>query len=199
MTSDAIVIVNGGSGGGNDQALVEELARIAAAAGLRARIELAHGDDIAGTIAAAIAARPRLIVAGGGDGTISAVAGALVDTGIALGVLPLGTLNHFAKDLGIPLELEAAVRVLAEGRTARIDVGEVNGRIFVNNSSLGLYPEIVRLRERQQKRFGRAKWVAFARAAVATLRRYPFLGVSLTIDGAKALRRTPFVFIGNNE
>jgi diacylglycerol kinase family enzyme len=199
MSAAAIVIVNRGSGGGNDRALVEELSRLADAAGLRARIELAHCDDIARTIAAAIAERPALIVAGGGDGTVSAVAAALVDTGIALGVLPLGTLNHFAKDLGIPLELDAAVRVLADGRTARVDVGEVNGRIFVNNSSLGLYPEIVRLRERQQKRFGRAKWVAFARAAVATLRRYPFLGVRLTIDGQTALRRTPFVFIGNNE
>jgi diacylglycerol kinase family enzyme len=201
MNSDAIaVIVNAGSGGGNDRALVERLAGHFKSVGLRAEIELARGgDEIAAAVGNAIARRPRLIVAGGGDGTMSTVAAALVDTGIALGVLPLGTLNHFAKDLGIPLELADAVAVLADGEAAPVDVGEVNGRIFVNNSGLGLYPDIVRDRERQQKRLGRGKWPAFMWAMLAALRRYPFLGVKLVIDGKEVLRRTPFVFIGNNE
>ena len=200
MTDDVIVIVNAGSGGGNDQALVDRLARLLAAAGVRAVIELARsGDAIAAAVGNAIARRPRLIVAGGGDGTVSTVAAGLVDTGIALGVLPLGTLNHFAKDLGIPLDLADAVALLADGRTAPVDVGEVNGRIFVNNSSLGLYPDIVRDRERQQKRLGRGKWPAFVWATLAALRRFPFLGVALLVDGKEVLRRTPFVFIGNNE
>ena len=164
MSGDTIVvIVNAGSGGGNDQALVERLARLAAPAGLDAAIELAHGgDEIAAAVRKAVAERPRMIVAGGGDGTVSTVAAALVDTDIVFGVLPLGTLNHFAKDLGVPLELADAVALLASGRPKRVDVGEVNGRIFVNNSSLGLYPDIVRDRERQQKRLGRGKWLAFA-------------------------------------
>jgi len=201
MTSDPIaVIVNAGSGGGNDRALVERLAEHFRSAGLHAEIELAHGgDEITAAVGNAIARRPRLIVAGGGDGTVSTVATALVDTGVVLGVLPLGTLNHFAKDLGIPADLGDAVAVLAEGKAAPVDVGEVNGRVFVNNSGLGLYPDIVRDRERQQKRFGRGKWLAFARAMVATLRRYPFLSVTLLVDGKEVLRRTPFVFIGNNE
>jgi len=201
MTSDAIaVIVNAGSGGGNDQALVERLAAHFRDAGVHAEIELAHGgDEIAAAVGNAVARRPRLIVAGGGDGTVSTVAATLVDTGIVFGVLPLGTLNHFAKDLGIPLELADAVAVLAHGEAAPVDVGEVNGRIFVNNSGLGLYPDIVRDRERQQKRLGRGKWFAFAWAMLAALRRYPFLGVTLVIDGKEVLRRTPFVFIGNNE
>ncbi|MDQ6639187.1 MAG: sphingosine kinase [Pseudomonadota bacterium] len=200
MTIDTIVIVNAGSGEGNDPALIDRLAELLAGAGLHAKIDLAHGGDaIAALVANAIAQRPRLIVAGGGDGTVSSVAAALVDTGIAFGVLPLGTLNHFAKDLGIPLELAGAVAVLAEGRLARVDVGEVNERIFVNNSSLGLYPDIVRDRERQQKRLGRGKWPALAWATIAALKRYPFLGVSLVVDGKAASRRTPFVFIGNNE
>ena len=178
MSSDAIVvIVNAGSGGGNDAALVDRLADHFKSAGLHAEIELAHG----------------------GDGTVSTVAATLVDTGIVFGVLPLGTLNHFAKDLGIPLELDGAVAVLAHGEAAPVDVGEVNGRIFVNNSGLGLYPDIVHDRERQQKRLGRGKWPAFAWAMLAALRRYPFLGVTLVIDGKEVLRRTPFVFIGNNE
>ncbi len=201
MTGAAIVvIVNAGSGGGNDQALVDRLAGHFKAAGLHAEIELAHGgDEIVAAVGNAIARRPPLIVAGGGDGTVSTVAAALVDTGITFGVLPLGTLNHFAKDLGIPLELADAVAVLAHGEAGRVDVGEVNGRIFVNNSGLGLYPDIVRDRERQQKRLGRGKWLAFARAMLAALRRYPFLGVTLVVDGKEVLRKTPFVFIGNNE
>jgi len=201
MTADAIVvIVNAGSGGGNDRALVDRLAGHFKAAGLHAEIELAHGgDEIITAVGNAVARRPPLIVAGGGDGTVSTVAAALVDTGIIFGVLPLGTLNHFAKDLGIPLELADAVAVLAHGEAGRVDVGEVNGRIFVNNSSLGLYPDIVHDRERQQKRLRRGKWPAFVWATLSALRRYPFLFVALVVDGKEVLRKTPFVFIGNNE
>ena len=201
MTAAAIVvIVNAGSGGGNDAALVDRLAVHFKAAGLHAEIELAHGgDEIITAVGNAVARRPPLIVAGGGDGTVSTVAAALVDTGIAFGVLPLGTLNHFAKDLGIPLELADAVAVLAHGEAGRVDVGEVNGRIFVNNSGLGLYPDIVHDRERQQKRLRRGKWPAFVWATLSALRRYPFLFVALVVDGKEVLRKTPFVFIGNNE
>ena len=201
MTAAAIVvIVNAGSGGGNDAALVDRLAVHFKAAGLHAEIELAHGgDEIITAVGNAVARRPPLIVAGGGDGTVSTVAAALVDTGIIFGVLPLGTLNHFAKDLGIPLELADAVAVLAHGEAGRVDVGEVNGRIFVNNSSLGLYPDIVHDRERQQKRLRRGKWPAFVWATLSALRRYPFLFVALVVDGKEVLRKTPFVFIGNNE
>jgi diacylglycerol kinase family enzyme len=201
MTGAAIVvIVNAGSGGGNDAALVDRLAVHFKAAGLHAEIELAHGgDEIITAVGNAVARRPPLIVAGGGDGTVSTVAAALVDTGIVFGVLPLGTLNHFAKDLGIPLELADAVAVLAHGEAGRVDVGEVNGRIFVNNSGLGLYPDIVHDRERQQKRLRRGKWPAFVWATLSALRRYPFLFVALVVDGKEVLRKTPFVFIGNNE
>ena len=201
MTKDAIVvIVNAGSGGGNDQALVDRLAGHFRAAGLHAEIKLAHGgDEIVAAVGNAIARRPPLIVAGGGDGTVSTVAAALVDTGIVFGVLPLGTLNHFARDLGVPLDLAEAVAVLARGETGQVDVGEVNGRIFVNNSGLGLYPDIVRERERQQKRLGRGKWPAFVWATLAALRRFPFLVVALVVDGKEVRRKTPFVFIGNNE
>src|SRR5215218_7585967 len=80
------------------------------------------------------------VVAGGGDGTVGSVAGALAGHGMPLGVLPLGTLNHFAYDLGIPFTLDGAIAVIAAGHVASIDVGEVNGHVFVNNSSIGLYP-----------------------------------------------------------
>ena len=94
----------------------------------------------------------------GGDGTVDTVAAALVGTEVALGVLPLGTLNHFAKDLGLPLELGGAVQTIGAGYTVRIDVGDVNGQMFLNNSSLGLYPRIVRHRQKQTERLGRSKW-----------------------------------------
>ncbi len=141
----------------------------------------------------------RAIGAGGGDGTISTVAARLVGTDKALGVLPLGTLNHFAKDLRIPLGLEEAARNVCEGREVSVDVGEVNGQVFVNNSSLGLYPRIVRRREKLQEREGSGKWAAFMRASLAVLRRYPFLYVRLDADGQRIVRKTPFVFVGNNE
>ncbi|HVG32731.1 MAG TPA: hypothetical protein VM911_06610, partial [Pyrinomonadaceae bacterium] len=86
-----------------------------------------------------------------------------------------------------------------DAHVARVDVGEVNGRIFLNNSSLGLYPSIVRQREKQQERLGRGKWPAFIWATLSVLRRYPFLTVRLNTDEKQMIRRTPFVFVGNNE
>jgi diacylglycerol kinase family enzyme len=139
-----------------------------------------------------------VVAAGGGDGTVSAVAAALVDSDAVLGVLPLGTLNHFAKDMRIPLDLEHAVSTLFTGAEVPIDVGEVNGRIFLNNSSIGFYPQIVRERE-QQQRLGDPKWLAFAHA-VAHVARH---GITLHVrfdDGRKGAHpiETPFVFVGNN-
>ncbi len=145
-----------------------------------------------------IAEGERVIVAGGGDGTISSVARAVAGTEAVLGVLPLGTLNHFAKDLRIPIDLEAAARVVAAGRIAAIDVAEVNGRLFLNNSSLGLYPRIVTDR-REQQRKGRGKWAALFWATLRALRRFPFMQVRLDADGTQLSAATPFVFIGNNE
>jgi diacylglycerol kinase family enzyme len=117
---------------------------------------------------------------------------------VPLGVLPQGTLNHFAKDLGVPTDPDQALAVVLGGHTRQVDVGEVCGRIFVNNSSLGVYPRIVRLRERFGVR-GPAKWVAALWATLAVLRRHAFAGVRLVVDGEPVLRRTPFVFVGNNE
>ncbi len=139
-----------------------------------------------------------LVVAGGGDGTLNAVASGLVGTDVVFGVLPLGTLNHFAKDLGIPLNLDEAIRIIAAGHIVKVDTGEVNGRVFLNNSSLGLYPDTVRRRELQQSRLGRGKWLAFLWAAVTSLRRYPFLHLTLTVGEKTYQKRTLFVFIGNN-
>ncbi|MGK5007700.1 diacylglycerol/lipid kinase family protein [Janthinobacterium sp. LB2P70] len=198
--SKIAVIINGGAGCGYAPDWAQQLEAKFAAVGLDADITLAQsGAEMIATAERALRDGAPIVVAGGGDGTINAVASVVVGSGTPFGVLPLGTLNHFAKDLNIPLELDAAIANVAQGVQHQVDVGEVNGRIFLNNSSLGLYPDIVRDREKQQRRLGRGKWLAFSWALVAALRRYPFLSVQLTLNDAVHARRTPFVFIGNNE
>jgi diacylglycerol kinase family enzyme len=157
-----------------------------------------EGRDIQAQVTRSLRDGCTTIVAGGGDGTISSVANVLVGTDATLGVLPLGTLNHFAKDLQIPLDLEGAVRTIGAGTTRLVDVGQVNGRFFINNSSIGAYPRIVNERERN-RRHGRPKWVAHALAAVGVWNRYRHLRVTLRVEGATRVVRTPFLFVGNNE
>ena len=176
-----------------------QIARISGELGGDARVVITkRGDDISALAARALGEHRHPIVAGGGDGTVNAVAGKLAGTDTPLGVLPMGTLNHFAKDAGIPLNLAAAVRNLFTGQVTRVDVGEVNGRVFVNNSGVGFYPHFVRQREEQEKR-GHVKRVAFMLALRATVRRYFRLRIKLRMDQAEALEHmTPFLFVGNN-
>lgn len=198
--SSMAVIVNAGAGAGYEPDWQATLVQRFADHGLQAEVTLAvDANHMLESARAALAAGARVVVAGGGDGTINAVASVVLDSGAVFGVLPMGTLNHFARDLGLPPQLDAAIATLAAGHVTRIDVGEVNGRIFLNNSSLGLYPDIVRDRQRQQRRLGRGKWTAFGWATLAALRRFPFLSVRLAVGDADHARRTPFVFIGNNE
>jgi diacylglycerol kinase family enzyme len=196
---DCAIVLNAGAGSllGEDQAH-EVLTELFARHGLRPHVQLCRqGSDIDGFVREALEQGIGTVIAGGGDGTVSTVAARLVDSEAVLGVLPLGTLNHFAKDLGIPLEREGAVETIARGRVARVDTAEVNGTIFINNSSLGLYPLAVKLREDEQKK-GRSKWPAFASAALEVLGRYPLLRLHMTVDGREVVRRTPILFIGNN-
>ena len=195
----AKILINADAGGRFDETLRERLSEIFQAAGAKADIVVAGAPDEVGQIAQAAAQENyEMIVAGGGDGTVNLVASALIGSGKVLGVLPLGTLNHFAKDLRIPIDFEAAVQNLVSGSEVQVDVGEVNGRIFLNNSTLGLYPVLVREREKQQ-RLGWGKWPAFVWATIAALRRYPFVSVRVSVDGKPVMTRTPFVFVGNNQ
>lgn len=197
-SSAMIVIMNRGAGGpGDPQARIVELFRMH---GETPRIVQPNGDDDIRSIAREVAeSGERIVIAAGGDGTISAVAAELAGTDKILGVLPIGTLNHFAKDLRIPLDLEAAVRTISDGEIATVDVGEVNGRIFINNSSLGIYPRIVSRREAQQEHLARGKWPAFFWATIQALRRFPFLDLRIAFEGRQIFRRTAFLFVGNNE
>ncbi|NGZ88430.1 diacylglycerol/lipid kinase family protein [Duganella aceris] len=200
MLDKIVVIVNASAGLGYCGGWAAALAEKFRSHGVEADITLAKsGEEMIARAEQARADGARVVVAGGGDGTINAVASRLAGSDTHLGVLPLGTLNHFAKDLKIPLDLDEAVANAVRGAPHQVDVGEVNGRIFLNNSSLGIYPDIVRDREKQQRHLGRSKWHAFGRAMFAALRRFPFMNVRLKINGDEHLRRTPFVFIGNNE
>lgn len=140
-----------------------------------------------------------VVVAAGGDGTISGVASVLAGTRTVMGVLPLGTLNHFAKDLGIPRGLERAIGTLSEGRIAEVDAGEVNGRVFVNNVSLGLYPAYIRAQGRRRDPSRWARWRTRVAAALLVARRMPVFRARIWIDGREVHRWTPLVFIGNSE
>src|SRR5579884_1040369 len=147
---------------------------------------------------AARASGATILVAAGGDGTVGAVAGAVAGTDTAMGVIPLGTFNHFAKDLGLPRDWRAAVRAIVQGRVRTVDLGEVNGRCFINNSSIGLYPRIVIRRERQLQQLGSGKWMAMLMACISVFRRYPLVRVVLHAGRTPIPRTTPFVFVGNN-
>jgi diacylglycerol kinase family enzyme len=168
-------------------------------AGIAVRIlSLPTAAEASAAIKEALPESTAAVVAAGGDGTVSTVAAALAGSDTPLGVLPLGTLNHFAKDLGIPLDPEAAAAVIAAGRTLRVDVGEVNERTFVNNSSLGVYPDIVVERE-SLRRQGFRKWAAFAVATFTILRNYRGLRATITAGSSTKAIRTPFLLVGNNE
>ena len=193
------IIISSGAGPSDNSEAAERLAQIFEEAQITVDISLAQSGAEITELARAAARGPyRVIVAGGGDGTINSVAAEVLDTDKILGVLPLGTLNHFAKDLRIPVELEAAARTIIAGHTTEVDVAEVNNRVFLNNSSLGLYPMIVREREKRQ-RLGFGKWPAFIWATIQALRRYPLLDVRLRVNDELLHRTTPFVFVGNNE
>lgn len=137
-----------------------------------------------------------IIVAAGGDGTINSVAEHLSPT-TPLGILPTGTLNHFAKALNIPLDLPAAVQTILEKHHQQVDIGTVNDHIFLNNASIGFYPRSLRIRETYDQQIG--KWpAAFIGLAHVILFPRHYL-VEITLKGTRQTMRTPFVFIGNNE
>lgn len=189
------VILNSASGCGHDDRACAAIETEFRTAGRHARVTRVNPDAIQQTLEQAVRDGVQVIVVGGGDGTLSTAASALAGSDTALGVLPLGTLNHFAKDQQIPLDLAGAVRTIVAGNTEQVDVGDVNGHTFINNSSLGLYPDIVSLR----KRLGVRKWIGMLAATWQVLGRVEMLDVRVTSATGEHRYRTPFAFIGNNE
>jgi diacylglycerol kinase family enzyme len=192
-----VIINRGGGSFGEDKA--EKLGQIFEKNGIDARILAVEPGELDRHCAeVAKEAGVDALVAAGGDGTISTAAAAVAGTAMKLGVLPLGTLNHFARDAGIPLDLEEAVAVIAGGRTRQVDVAEINGRVFINNSAVGLYPELVKSREAQQRLFGRSKRVAMLVAGMRAFWRFSRRRLDIRIAGHQGSIVTPLLFVGNN-
>lgn len=135
-----------------------------------------------------------LVLAVGGDGTQSAVAGALAGTGIAMGVIPGGTFNYFARDLGVGETVDAAIETVLAGRAQAIDIGDLNGMVFLNNVSFGAYPEILRQREDIYRRWGRSRIAAYWSVILSLLKlRQPMRLTARTERGERAFT-TALVF-----
>jgi diacylglycerol kinase family enzyme len=154
-------------------------------------------DEIAHTVAQVVDAGARRVLVSGGDGTIATAAAALLDRPAELAILPGGTLNHFARDLGVSAEASEALELAVGGTLRGVDLGLVNGRVFLNTSSVGAYPRFVRVRERLERRFGYR--VASALAALRILFQLRLIAVELEVDGQPRVYRTPLVFIGVGE
>jgi diacylglycerol kinase family enzyme len=137
-----------------------------------------------------------VLVACGGDGTVNGVASEVSGSQAALGILPLGTLNHFARDLGIS-DLATAEHALIRGNTRMVDVARLNGRIFLNNSGIGIYPVILLERDAAQKT-GVPRWPAFVWACLKAMAKPPLVRLWLEPDDGHLARVTPFLFVGNN-
>jgi diacylglycerol kinase family enzyme len=201
MSTRAVVLLNSVAGSVAPAKALEVAARAAAAlarAGLAADVRLVDSRSIAAEVRGAAGSGAPAVIVGGGDGTVSSAAEALVGGRTPLGILPLGTRNHFARDLGLPADLEEAARVIAARHVRQVDVGEVNGRVFLNNCSLGVYADLVRDRETQEIRNDRRRWAAMLRASGASLRRFRVRTVTLCVDGRVWQVTTPLVFVGNN-
>lgn len=183
-------IVNVASGSADD-------AREALAKGGPFDVQDVQPDAIADTVRQLVEQGARRVLVAGGDGTIGTAAAVLVGTPTELAVLPGGTLNHFARDLGISTEHTEAVELATSGSARGVDVGDVNGRIFLNTSSVGAYVRYVRVRESLEKYLGYR--LASTCAAFRILFTLRLMAVEVIVDGRKRIYRTPLVFIGVGE
>ncbi len=140
----------------------------------------------------------RVIVAAGGDGTVAGVAHAVAGTGAAMAVLPLGTFNYFARGLRVPPDPAEAARAILSGQPHDIAVGSVNGKVFLNNVALGLYPAMLDEREATYRRWGRSRFLAHWSALRTILRLPRPMRVRIVADGAEQIRRTPMIFVARS-
>jgi len=154
-------------------------------------------DEVTQAVRNAIERGATRVAAVGGDGTISAAAAAVARTNAELVVIPGGTFNHFARDNGIPTDLDAACAIARSDRVKNVDVGWVNGRLFLNTSSVGVYANFVRVRERLEPRLG--YWLASALSMFRTLARVQPFNIQFESAVLEKPYKTPLVFIGLGE
>lgn len=201
MTDNSyFVILNANAGTAHATGVTaESVGALFEANGLKATIEANNDRDLAERIKDAMASDAQTIVAAGGDGTITAVAAALVGSEKSLAILPLGTVNALAKDLNIPLNLAEAVAALATGRSHWIDVGEVNGRVFLHKVVVGLIPELAAGREHIRGRQTLSAKIGFMRYFFRRLTRARRIAVAIeTSQGERRVERVQAIAVASN-
>jgi diacylglycerol kinase family enzyme len=194
-TSKGLLFFNSSSGVRLAEIEAQALVSAAEDSGLEV-VRLGNDIDVAAMIRTRIAAGQRLFVAAGGDGTVHHVMQALVNSEATLAVIPVGTYNHFAKDLGIPIDWRGALETAVGGTTLQIDAARANDRFFVNNLSIGLYPELVSRREEHGRDYPR--WKARLLAAFGTLRKYPHVTLTIESEHHQEAIRTHVFMVSNN-
>ncbi|HYE24970.1 MAG TPA: diacylglycerol kinase family protein [Clostridia bacterium] len=195
----AAVIMNARSGATSAYAGARALRDLAHRRGAEWEVLLArHPRQLKPLARQAIRDGYPVLIAGGGDGTVNAVASVAFEEGAILGALPLGTFNYLARDLGIPLELEPAFDAICDGRVIDMQVAEVNGQIFLNNASIGLYPSVLEVREETYRRWGRSRVAAYASVLLSIMRANFHLDLRLVADGREEIIHTPMLFAARN-
>ncbi|KKL56822.1 hypothetical protein LCGC14_2241570 [marine sediment metagenome] len=194
------ILLNPGSGHQGKAELVAEIEAFAARHDARVTLrKFEHGSSPATAAQRAVDDGFGTVVAAGGDGTICAVAGVLHGhTDIRMGILPMGTFNYFARGLGVPLDLNDAFDLLLNGTPQPMPVAEVNGELFLNNASLGVYPSILARREGIYKRWGRSQLAAYWSVVLTIMGFRKSRTLKVTIDGVQHRRRTPLIFVARS-
>lgn len=196
------VVLNAGSGKHNADEEQAVMARIFEDAGRPSQFfqvtDASQINRFARKAVALASERGGVVVAAGGDGTINAVASATLGSGCPFGVLPQGTFNYFGRANAIPQETADAARALMGASISPVQVGQVNGRVFLVNASLGLYPEVLADREAWKKRLGRSRLVALIAALATVFRAPPSLQLQIELEGRPIAKKTRTLFIGNN-
>lgn len=195
-------VMNGGSGrhdAGDTRQTIE--AAMQAAARTHRIFVIEDVSQIQTTVQQAVDAakdQGAVVVAVGGDGTINAVANAVIGSGCLFGAIPQGTFNYFGRTHGIPEEITESLQDLLHGEPVPVQVGQVNDHVFLVNASVGLYPELLEDREAFKQKYGRSRLVAIWAAIATVFGRHPQLHMTLDQDGKRVAMRTTTLFIGNN-
>lgn len=193
------VLMNAGSGSNDKSEAGASIKAVLKEAGRDAELVVArHPRDLPTLARRAVQKGPRILVAAGGDGTLNAVATVALEAQLPFAVIPLGTFNYFARDLGIPQDATAATLALVDSVIRQVAIGRVNGRIFLNNASIGLYSRLIELRETHKQRFGRNRIVALISGIMTLWRGYRLHPMSLKLDGKTHTVSSPTVFFGRN-
>jgi diacylglycerol kinase family enzyme len=198
MANSIEVILNAGSGSKRASEMKQILERVLSESGRSFGISILKGQAIVCAAEEKAASDCDLLVAGGGDGTICTVGQAALKMGKTLGVLPLGTFNYFARDLRIPLELEAAARVLLEGSCIRAPMLDLDGRLILNNASIGIHPEVLLRRRKLYQRWGRNQFNSYLSVLLSAFQPPPRLRVRLRTETGEVVYETPMVMVCSN-